>query len=126
MSNGFSRRWDSGASTVVTRSLLGLGLLDAELDHFSRHRAAGCRHGDELDPVAAGGKAVPVGVAPGQADRDLAGKDVAQARQEAEPLSAPPQVDVEFRERLDLRARLELLEGARLAARAPPASCPMA
>src|SRR3954468_8560240 len=51
--NGFSRRWDSGASTVVTKTEYR-SLLDAERDRPDGRRAVARGGRDEAHAVAAG------------------------------------------------------------------------
>src|SRR6266542_1956309 len=119
--NGFSRRWDSGASTVVTRSppqalswaKTAAKLQDPEADRPAQDRPA--RRGDrgEPDPVAPALEPVAVGVAAGQPDRDLAGQHVAEAREQTEAPATAEELDVEPQERLDVRPRRLLLQGAR-------------
>src|SRR4051794_9276609 len=100
---GFSRRWDSGASTVVTKAEYR-SLLDRERDRADGRRARARRRRDETDAVAAGVEAVAVRVAAGEADRDAAGQQVAQSREQAEPLAAAPELDVQPGDRAHLRA----------------------
>src|SRR3954471_21919959 len=100
---GFSRRWDSGASTVVT-SAEYRGLSNRERDRPAGERAGARRGRDEADAVAPRVEAVAVRVAPGEGDRAAAGQQVAQPREQAEPLAAAPQLDVQARDRVHLGA----------------------
>src|SRR3954469_23985630 len=101
ISNGFSRRWDSGASTVVTNAEYR-ALFDRERDRPARQRAGARRRRDEADAVATRGEPLAVRVAAGERDRDPAGQQVAQAREQPEPLAAAPELDVEPRDRVHL------------------------
>src|SRR5690242_10407196 len=86
ISNGFSRRWDSGASTVVTgaaprsksrwKPAEYRALLDAEPDRSRRGRAIAGRRRDELDAVRAARKHGAVRAASGEAEGDPAGQQV--------------------------------------------------
>ena len=62
------------------------------------------RDRDQPHAVAAGVEQGAVRVAAGEADRDAAGQQVAQAREQAEPLAAAPELDVEPRDRVHLGA----------------------
>src|SRR5438876_8451091 len=111
--NGFSRRWDSGASTVVTQVSFGLGfeprknrrkqakyrtenlLLDPEPDRLSRGGTPGGRPGEEADRVRTARQQLAVRVAAGQAERVRAGHQIAQASEQAETLAASPELDVQ-------------------------------
>src|SRR5919201_4946713 len=87
--NGFSRRWDSGASTVVTRAppqvvswaKTAAKLPDPEADRPAHHRPARRRDSGEADPVGPRGQQLAVGVAAGEPDRHLAGQHIAEARE---------------------------------------------
>src|SRR6266550_8989850 len=98
MSYGFSRRCDSGSSSVVTDAPSALGrwknrckwgaeyrtLCDRER-HLAEGRAAVVgRERDQREGVVAGGQRVPVRVATGQAERVTAGQQVAHANKQAE------------------------------------------
>src|SRR5512146_872807 len=113
ISNGFSRRWVSGASTVVTEAprletrckrAEYRTLLDAKCDRPARRRPVARREGDQPYLVAAGLEHRPRGGAPGQADRHPARQQVAQPGEQAEPPLAAPELDVEPRDRVHLRA----------------------
>src|SRR3954453_2453965 len=91
ISNGFSRRWDSGASTVVTSGEYR-SLLDRERDRPARRRAGARRGRDEADAVAARVEQLTGRVAAGERDRDPAGQQVAQADGQPAPLAAAPQL----------------------------------
>src|SRR5919204_897675 len=90
ISNGFSRRCETGASTVVTSTpfsaqigtfWLGLRslLLDRERQGFCGRRPAGGAVREEAQLVRAARQNGAGGVAPGDAERVAAGKHVPQA-----------------------------------------------
>src|SRR5215510_1383449 len=101
--NGFSRRWDSGASSVVTEAPRSetcckraeyRPLLDAERERLARGRAVARGEGDQPHLIAPGLQHIAAWAAPGEADRDPAGQEVAQAREQADPPLGPPELDV--------------------------------
>src|SRR5262245_1985522 len=113
ISNGFSRRWDSGASSVVTEAPRSencckraeyRSLLDAERDRLARRRAVARRERDQAHLIATVLQHIAARAASGEADRDPPGEQVAQASQQADPLLSPPELDVEPRDRVHLGA----------------------
>src|SRR5919197_204938 len=111
ISNGFSRRCETGASTVVTSApfsaqigtfWLGLRslLLDRERHGFYGRRPAGGAVREEAQLVRAARQNGAGGVAPGDAERVAAGKHVAQGGQQADAAAGgAPELEVEPRER---------------------------
>src|SRR4051812_9991703 len=102
ISNGFSRRWVSGASTAVTGTPCGwvcseyTPLFDAEFDLREARRAAVRRDGREGERVPALGKDGAVRPTAGQAEDVAAGKQVALAHEQAqEPALAGRELEVE-------------------------------
>src|SRR3954470_7795823 len=81
MSYGFSRRCDSGTSSVVTS---GASLFDREGEFSLSRPAAVRRHRGEGQRVVARRQRVPVRITAGQAERIGAGKQVAQPDQQPE------------------------------------------
>src|SRR5919197_4241201 len=117
MSYGFSRRCETGASTVTCRSLWTwerpdllakrrpeyTRLADSERERAACRRAPRGRHGDDPELVDAASELGPGGAAAGDPELVAAREHVPQAGEEAEP-DAPlvPQGDVEPLERLHL------------------------
>src|SRR5205809_5265350 len=116
MSNGFSRRCETGASSEVTGAApFGSApkvrcplaeytpLSDRETDPADRSRARCGRVRDHLEPVRAAVEAGPRRAPAGQPELVAPGEDVAQPGEEPEPCSLlVPERDVEPVERLDL------------------------
>src|SRR3954452_20273616 len=118
MSNGFSRRWLSGTSSVVTSapSLLETAekpgrvyacfaaLSDPKSDSADARRAAVRGPRDGLDPVGAAPERRAAGTAAGQAEDVPPGQRVTQAREQAERLArGGEQPEIEPRDRQELR-----------------------
>src|SRR5215510_8804891 len=108
ISNGFSRRWDSGASIVVTEAprletcckrAQYRSLLDAKCDRPARGRALTRRQRDEPHLIAPRLQHVAAGASAGEADRDATGQQFTEAREQSDPLLAAPELHVELRHR---------------------------
>src|SRR5262245_57007656 len=121
--NGFSRRWDSGASSVVTEAPRSetcckraeyRPLLDAEPDRLAGRPAVARGVRDQPHLIAAGLQDIAARPAPGEADRNPAGQEVAQAGEQADLVFVAPELDVELRDRVDLGAGRTLAHEAGL------------
>src|SRR5882724_2106197 len=112
ISNGFSRRCETGASTVVTSApfsaqmraflllLGGVSLLDRETDRSDRRRPGLGREGHQPELVVAFGQDGPCLVATGHPERIATRQDIAQARQQSDAAALrAPQLEVEAGQR---------------------------
>ena len=138
ISNGFSRRCEIGASTAVTVSSFSranrpdseyprrvyVRSSEDESDLSTRPDASVYGGGDDADDVRAGREAASGGVPSREPERDSAGQDVAQARQQAERLAVrAEQLDVETRDRTDVGSCTSRRGRGRRSRSAPPAAC---
>ncbi len=138
ISNGFSRRCETGASTVVTscsfsranrrKSAYAARVYDRSSEgesELSTARRTGIdRIGDDAHDVPAGRQPPPVGAASGEPERVPAGEHVAQARQQTDLRSAgAPELDVEPAQRHDRGPARRRRGRVRRRARAARASC---
>src|SRR5437588_3398204 len=124
ISNGFSRRCETGASTVVTSTpfsaqigtfRLGLRslLLDRERHGFDGRRSSVGAVRKQAQLVSASRENCAGRVAPGDAERVAAGQHVAQAREQSYTSSlVTPQLEVQSREGKNGSRPRDLRDGA--------------